>query len=187
MNLKPSDFGGLCFSRVVIVGANGAGKTWLARQIAGPATDLIHNDALALKTGWRRRSRAEVAERRDARVAGDNWVLEGGPSILTPVVLQRATLVLWCDPPTALRTWRILRRSLRYAGRTRPEHPPGNRDWPGLRQSRFLWRAMTQGNQFNAAIEAALAGRAVAAVRLTRRADVSKLMGSAAVGDRIIR
>lgn len=173
---EPSDFRGALFlegaaiRRVVVVGANGAGKTWLATRLADRIeAALIHKDALALTTGWRQRPRAEVQAGIAARIKADDWVLEGGPSILTQAVLDRADLVIWLDIPARLRVWRILRRSLRYAGRVRPELPQGNRDWPGLRQWRFARRALLSGDRFGAAIEQALRGSSVPVMRLCSR------------------
>lgn len=171
------------WSRVIVVGANGAGKTWFAGALAAQTgAVVIHKDALALTTGWRQRPRSEIQAALLRAVAAECWVLEGGPSVLTTPVLARATHVVWLDPPAALRGWRVLRRSLRYLGRTRPEHPPGNRDWPGLRQFRFLWRALVDGDRFAAAITAALEGASVPAVRLTRTAEVSALIKAAGEG-----
>ncbi len=170
---KPSEFRGALFSgdvpirRMVVVGANGAGKTWFATRLAGRMSAApIHKDALALTTGWQRRPGSDVQAAIVARIKADDWVLEGGPSILSAEVLARADLVIWLDLPARLRFWRILRRSLRYAGRTRPELPAGNRDWPGLRQWRFAWHALRAGDQFTAMITKALHGSSVPVVRL---------------------
>ncbi|MFQ1699941.1 hypothetical protein ACJ5NV_05030 [Loktanella agnita] len=177
MNEKPSDFGGLCFSRVVIVGANGAGKTWLAQRIAQwRGLPGISKDALALTTGWAQRDRAEVQAKVLDAVAAEAWVLEGGPSILLPEVLTRANLVVWLDFPAGLRFRRILWRSLRYLGRVRPEHPPGNRDWPGFRQWRFAWDAIHKDDAFRSAIAAGLANTNVAIIRLTTPAEVTHFL-----------
>lgn len=173
MSLKPSDFGGLYFFRVVVVGANGAGKTWFARDLAARmGVPVMAKDAMALTTGWQQRPRAQVQAAIADAIMAKAWVLEGGPSILSPLVLDRADLVIWLDLPASVRFWRIVRRSLRYLGRTRPEHPPGNRDWPGRRQFRFAWRALVAGDQFARAINDALAGSAVPVVRLRTPADV---------------
>ncbi|MDX8352111.1 DNA topology modulation protein FlaR [Cognatiyoonia sp. IB215182] len=184
MNTKPSDFGGLYFldieevsgtmlDRVVIVGANGAGKTWLAQHL-GTALDasVIHKDALALMSGWRQRPRSEVQAALCRAVQEDRWILDGGPSILGGPVLARATLVIWLDVPGPLRAWRVFSRSVHYFGRVRPEHPTGNRDWPGPRQMRFLWRALTGGASFRRAIVGALADTDIPVLRLTKRAEI---------------
>jgi adenylate kinase family enzyme len=144
--LRPSDFGGLFSAqRILVVGANGAGKTWFAFKWAdrthGP---VFHNDALKLDRGWRTRPAIEIAKAQSDILARDIWIFEGGPSILTPQALSRAQVVVWLDMPRSLRVGRIIWRSLRYMGQTRPEHPSGNVDWPGRRQFRFLvsaWRS----------------------------------------------
>ena len=185
MNDKPSDFGGLCFSRIVVVGANGAGKTWLADRIArAAAMPVVGKDGLALLTGWQQRSRTEVrAAIRDV-ITADRWVLEGGPSILQPEVLARADCVIWLDLPAGLRFRRIIWRSLRYLGRTRPEHPAGNRDWPGCRQWQFAWGAIKNDHAARESIGTALTDAAIHVVRLRTRAEVHRLLtqqgGSAA-------
>ena len=177
MTLKPSDFGGLYFLRVVVVGANGAGKTWFARDLAARMRiPVVTKDAIALTTGWQQRPRAQVQTALADAIKAEAWVLEGGPSILSPVVLDRADLVIWLDLPASVRFWRIVRRSLRYLGRTRPEHPPGNRDWPGRRQFGFAWRALVGGDQFVRAINGALAGSAVPLVRLRTPAEAAAFL-----------
>ena len=183
---KPSDdFGGLCFlqashdclCRVIVVGANGAGKTTFANRLADQiATQVIHKDALVLTTSWKRRSEERVQEALLQRLADQRWVLEGGPSILSPTALQRAELIIWLDAPAPLRVWRIIVRSLRYFGRTRPEHPSGNPDWPGRRQWRFLFRAGMSGPQFAHAIETALENWERPVIRLRTRLAVNQFL-----------
>jgi shikimate kinase len=143
MIIKPSEFGGL-FScqRILVVGANGAGKTWFAVRLADRlGVPVFHNDALALLRNWERRSRQQVDVARAVILDEPRWVLEGGPSILTETALSRADLVVWLDMPKGVRVRRIIWRSLRFMGQTRPEHPKGNADWPGLRQFRFIAKA----------------------------------------------
>jgi len=135
--------------------------------------DIIHKDALALMTGWQQRPSAQVQAAIAERMNTARWVLEGGPSILAPHVLAKSDLVIWLDIPAPLRVWRIIWRSLQYAGRVRPEHPPGNRDWPGLRQTRFAWRALTRGEASSQTIYSALDDTGVPVLRLKSVADVA--------------
>ena len=177
MKEKPSDFGGLCFSRIVIVGANEAGKTWLAHRIAaGRSISVIGKDGLALLTSWQQRSRPGVRAALRNAITSDRWILEGGPSILQPEVLARAKCVVWLDLPAGLRFRRILWRSLRYIGRTRPEHPPGNRDWPGRRQWRFAWGAISKDAAHREWIQTALADPPIPVIRLRTPSEVRRFL-----------
>lgn len=142
---RPTQFGGpfhFPYQRVIVTGANGAGKTWFAQRVAKTA-DLpwVNNDALSLKTGWQYRAKADIQALQDAAVSKDAWILDGGPSLIRPALVTRADLVIWLDPPAIIRLRRIVWRTLCYLGRTRPEHPQGNVEWPGRRQFRFLVKA----------------------------------------------
>ncbi|SMY09622.1 DNA topology modulation protein FlaR [Flavimaricola marinus] len=166
-------------ARIIVTGANGAGKSWLATRL-GQQLDqpVIHKDALALRQGWRQRPKAEVQSALAAQIAQPQWVLDTGPTGLTAQTLSHATLVIWLDPPPWTRFRRVLSRSLRYIGRTRPEHPPGNRDWPGLRQWRFLIGTVRNAGAFEAAISQALGGTDTPVLRLTDRHAAQALLGS---------
>ena len=143
MNMKPSEFGGL-FScmRILVVGANGAGKTVFANKVADRlGIPVFHNDAFALLTDWTYRPRSEIDSIRTGVLDQPRWILEGGPSLLTEHALRRADFVVWLDLPKGLRVRRIFWRCLRFIGQTRPEHPSKNVEWPGPRQCRFIVKA----------------------------------------------
>ena len=84
---------------------------------------------------------AEIDMIRTGVVDQPSWILEGGPSVLTTHALSRADIVVWLDMPKGLRVRRIIWRSLQFMGQTRPEHPTGNPEWPGVRQMRFIGKA----------------------------------------------
>lgn len=173
--IKPSDFGGLFAKRVIVTGANGAGKTWLAVRLGLP---VIHNDGLALTTGWRHRPSDHVKAARDQAAADPSCVIEGGPSVLSGQAIARAQVIVWLDLPRHLRVARISWRSLRYAGRTRPEHPPGNRDWPGLRQAKFIKQAWVRSVAFQHAVAGGVDRAQCPVIRLRNTADTHALLAS---------
>lgn len=145
-------------ARIVIVGCNGAGKTWFAQRMSSKTGLLvISKDALALTTGWVQRPKDVIAAAVLDATRSSAWILEGGPSILSDGVLDRATCVIWLDIPATLRFRRIVWRSMRYFGQVRPEHPPGNRDWPGLRQTTFALRALSGAGRQSSLIAERLA------------------------------
>lgn len=142
--------------RLIVTGANGAGKSHVAARLAAlrPEVPLICFDAIKLLDGWRQRPRPEIEAELARVVAGEAWILEGGPSLLAQA-LPRAQAVLWLDPPELTRARRLLLRPWRNIGRTRPELPEGNRDWP-LEQYRFAVRSLRNGAGFRRSIGAAL-------------------------------
>ncbi len=148
--------------RLIVTGANGAGKSHVAARLAAlrPDVPLVSFDAIKLQGDWQQRPRAEIDRDLAQVVARDAWILEGGPSLLT-MALPRAEAVLWLDPPESTRALRLLRRPWRHLGQTRPELPDGNRDWP-LQQYRFALRSLRKGAAFRRSISEALEGAEVA-------------------------
>ncbi|MBB95364.1 MAG: DNA topology modulation protein FlaR [Rhodobacteraceae bacterium] len=156
--------------RLIVTGANGAGKSHVAARLSAlrPDVPLVSFDAIKLLEGWQQRPRVEIEQDLEAAVAGPAWIIEGGPSLL-PVALPRAEAVLWLDPPGAVRAGRLLLRPWRNLGRTRPELPKGNRDWP-IHQYRFALRSLRKGAVFRQSIAAAVAGAGHVAVWRCRTA-----------------
>lgn len=138
--------------RLVVTGANGSGKSHVASRLhlVRPDAPLVSYDALRLERDWQCRSRTEIDRALASVLAKDAWILEGGPSLLERA-LPRADAVIWLDPPEWIRAWRLLIRPWRNLGKTRPELPPGNREWP-IRQSRFALQSLRKRSAFRASI-----------------------------------
>ena len=123
-----------------------------------PEPEIVHFDALKLTNAWQQRPRDDIEADLDLALAAPRWVAEGGPSLLMPRVLDAADLVIWLNVPGRVRLRRILRRSLRYTGRVRPELPPGNRDGLGPRGLRFAWKSFAASAAFERSIGKRLSG-----------------------------
>ena len=163
------------FRRVVVTGPNGAGKTSLARALARrTGLPLHHADAAKLTTGWQRRPHDDARALIEAAVAGDDWIVEGGPGLLRAAI-DRADLVIRLDPPLVLRAWRLALRPWKGLGRTRPELPAGNPDRL-LRQYRFAIASLRADRAFRESLDDALQ-TTPHVLHLRRRAEVARLLG----------
>ena len=142
--------------RLIVTGANGAGKSHLAARLRAlrPEIPVISFDALKLKRNWAQRPRADIETDLKQAIAGKAWVLEGGPSLL-PKALIHADAIIWLDPPEHLRALRLLARPWRNRGKTRPELPAGNDDWPA-EQYMFALRSLVAGRKFRRGIAESL-------------------------------
>lgn len=112
--------------RVMICGGPGSGKSTLAR-IMGARTGLpvYHMDHIHYAAGWVARS-SEDKDRMTREIHRHPvWIFEGGHSRTYADRAAHADTLIWLDLPVGLRFARVLWRTLRYMGRTRPDMAPG--------------------------------------------------------------
>lgn len=127
--------------RVMIIGQPGSGKSTLARQL-GDKTFLpvVHIDHIHWKAGWVKRDRAEKSRMTLDVITQPAWIFEGGHSRTWPQRLARADTLIWLDLPVGLRLRRVLWRTVRDYGRTRPDLPHGCREQFSAEFLSFIWR-----------------------------------------------
>jgi adenylate kinase family enzyme len=104
---------------VLVAGSTGAGKTTMARALAG-ALGLPHveMDALWHGPGWM--PRPEFADDVAAMLATGTWVTEYQYRTVKADLLAAAEAVVWLDHPFPLVAVRLLRRSVVRALSRRP-------------------------------------------------------------------
>lgn len=166
-----------------MVGSGGAGKSTLAIQL-GDALGLpvVHLDAEFWRPGWVETPRDEWHARQAELVAADAWVMDGNYGGSFPLRFARADLIVVLDLPRGRCLLGIVRRSLRWWGRTRPDMGPGCPErLPTLQFARWVWRYPKDSRP---RLEAALADHAghadVVRVRSRHQARDLLRVGSAA-------
>ncbi|MQQ06933.1 hypothetical protein GFB49_00545 [Epibacterium sp. SM1979] len=113
--------------RIMIIGGPGSGKSTLARRL-GAALDLpvFHMDReVHWLPGWQERDKAEKMPIVERIIAQPKWVFEGGHSTSYAKRLARADLLIWVDAPLVVRLLRVLRRTVKDRGQTRPDMQDG--------------------------------------------------------------
>lgn len=178
--------------RVAVIGTSGSGKTTfageLARRLGAPHVDL---DAINWQPGWRDLNRDDPDEFRrrvSEAVAQDAWASCGNYSKVRPLVLARATHLVWLDYPRWLVMSRVLRRSFVRAW-------TGDELWPGTGNTeqfsrwldkehpiRWAWDTYARRRREYAAMfeDPALAN--LEKHRVRRPADADRLMAALAAG-----
>ena len=141
-------FASEAMKRVMIVGGPGSGKSTLARAL-GPLTGLpvFHMDHIHHLPGWVERPKSEKDRLTREVHSREAWIFEGGHSRTYAERLARADTLIWLDLPVSLRLWRVIRRTLRYRGRSRPDLPDGCPERVNIEMLRFLayiWRTRRQ-------------------------------------------
>lgn len=169
--------------RVMIVGQPGSGKSTLARAL-GSRTGLpvFHMDHIHWQPGWVERPRAEKIRLARAVEAQECWIFEGGLSATYENRLARADTVIWLDLPVGLRLWRVMKRTLRHFGQSRPDLPEGCPE--GVHREtlpfwHYIWRTRTTGRRRIVALLAAALPE-VTVIHLRRVSQVRAYLASLA-------
>ncbi len=112
--------------RVLVIGCGGAGKSRLARGLAG-ALDLplIHLDREYWRPGWIEPTPSDWEKRVKELCAGQQWILDGNYGGTMELRLAHADTAILLDLPTTTCLLGVIGRRLRWRGRTRPDLPTG--------------------------------------------------------------
>lgn len=125
----------------MVIGQPGSGKSTFARRLGAKTfLPVFHIDHIHWKSGWIEREPAEKSQMSLDVIAKPQWIFEGGHSKTWPQRLERADTLIWLDLPLGVRARRVLWRTLRYYGRTRPDLPEGCPEQISIEFWAWIWR-----------------------------------------------
>lgn len=103
--------------RIAIIGCCGAGKTYLANQLAALFNlPLTHLDAVYYDPDWNPLSAVEFAAAQEKLVAEPRWLIEGNHAGSLSIRLAHADTVIFLDLPALTCLAGLLQRRWRYGG-----------------------------------------------------------------------
>jgi len=112
--------------RVMIIGGSGCGKSTTARRLAEiTGLPVIHIDPMYYSAGWQLRGPAETNALALEAAAKETWIIDGNHNRSIPERLSRADTLIFLDISTPRRMWRILSRTLKHYGQSRPDMAKG--------------------------------------------------------------
>jgi adenylate kinase family enzyme len=104
------------YTRLVVVGVTGSGKSTLSEQLAAKlGLDFVELDALYWRPNWQGTPDDEFAAKVETATRGDRWVVAGNYSRTRPITWPRAQALVWIDYPLWTVFCRLLRRTVRRA------------------------------------------------------------------------
>jgi adenylate kinase family enzyme len=107
------------FSRTIILGNSGSGKSWLAKRIAKTlGTEAIDLDSVHWEPGGYNVARDKVLAIEAVRQAAGRpaWIIEGVYGWLAQEAISRATALIWLDTPVDECVSNLRQRGLRRVG-----------------------------------------------------------------------
>ena len=126
--------------RVMVIGCPGAGKTTLAHRLARQlGLPVVCLDLHFWRPGWQIPDTGIWREQVTALAALPEWVMDGNYSSTYDVRMARADSLVWLDYPRHVCVRRVLLRTLRDYGRTRPDLPEGCPERLDLAFLRYVW------------------------------------------------
>jgi adenylate kinase family enzyme len=131
--------------RVLVIGSGGAGKTTLAVRIAArTGLPLIHLDSLYWRPGWIPTPTDEWERTIAELVQRPLWIMDGNYGGTLEPRLAAADCVVFLDVPRLRCLWRLLKRRVRHAGRSRPSVAPGCPERLTAEFLRWVWTYPTR-------------------------------------------
>ena len=122
---------------MLLIGSGGAGKSTLARRLADrTGLPLVHLDALYWRAGWVETPKPEWVSTVERLVRDPAWVMDGNYGGTLDLRLAACDTVILLDVPPWRCLWRVLKRRVSHAGRSRPDMAPG---CPERLDAGFLW------------------------------------------------
>ncbi|WP_412068903.1 hypothetical protein [Rubrivirga sp. IMCC43871] len=158
------------------MGSSGSGKSTLARAMgARLGLPVIHLDQHYWQPGWAEPTRGAWEATVDRLMTADAWVMDGTFSGTLAKRLAVADTAVLLDRSRWLCLWRVVRRRIRYHGRSRPDMTEG---CPERVNRSFLHYILSFPEARRPGILARIAAANLCLVRLRSDREVSAFLAS---------
>lgn len=126
--------------RVLVIGSGGAGKSTFARRLGERLRlPVIHLDRLYWQPGWVEPPKDEWRRQVEELCAEEFWIMDGNYSGTLDVRLAACDTAIFLDLPRVLCVWRVLKRTLMYRYRRRPDMAEGCREKLNVEFLLWVW------------------------------------------------
>jgi adenylate kinase family enzyme len=126
--------------KIMVIGSSGAGKTHFSRKLSEKfGIPLIHLDKIYWQPGWNEPTKEEWKATLADMLDRDSWIIDGNYGATIEMRLAAADTVFFLDMRRTLCIWRVIRRTLRFFRRGRPDMAEGCYERLNLEFLSFVW------------------------------------------------
>ncbi|MEQ6390466.1 topology modulation protein [Bacillaceae bacterium S4-13-58] len=113
--------------RILVLGVSaGVGKSTFAQKLGEKLhIQVYHLDTLYWKPGWIEASLEEFSFKQEQIVVNDSWIIEGNYSSTYDLRIQNTDTIIYLELPLSVCLYRVIKRSIQYQGKTRPDMTVG--------------------------------------------------------------
>ena len=124
--------------KVIVIGSGGSGKSTFTREL-GERTgiEVIHLDQEYWRPNWVKTPTDEWVAKVAAMLERDSWIMDGNFGGTREMRMRAADTIIFLDLPRYVCLYRILKRTMKFYGRSRPDMTEGCNEKFDLEF--FLW------------------------------------------------
>jgi adenylate kinase family enzyme len=162
--------------RILVLGPCGSGKTFLTRELSR-ILDLpaVHLDAVFWRPGWISTPQPEWRGVVTSLIRQDSWIMDGTYESTLDLRIPAAEAIIMINRPRWSCLWGVIRRSMIYRNKPRPDAPPGQPI--DLAYLRYIWKYPARTDTLvRELIDRHGSGTSV--IRLDRRKHVKTLLSA---------
>ena len=157
--------------KVIVIGSGGAGKSTFSRRLGEKlGLPVIHLDTLFWHPNWSRTPEEDWVEIVRREIARDEWVMDGNFGGTREMRLKACDTVIFLDIPRWLCMYRILKRTILYHRKTRPDMAEGCEERFDLEFILWVWNYPNSGRRLVAELNRH-AGKNIIVLRATREIE----------------
>ncbi|GAA0349282.1 DNA topology modulation protein [Bacillus horti] len=126
--------------KVMLIGSGGSGKSTLSRRLGEVTTlPVYHLDSLFWKPDWVPTEDIEWDEIQAELSQLDEWIIDGNYGRTMDIRMEAADTIIFFDFPRWLTIYRVIKRRVKYHGKTRPDMTVGCPEKLDLEFLKWIW------------------------------------------------